>query len=1075
MTASGIASLSPLNVPAVRIGSHNADAWDILVSSERIEPSGSESQRHESAECRANSAGTRLRCCSFCPSMVTTLLALLLFSVPPDAAINDAARQYLVLAYDGNSALPRSEDTRTEAFDRKVRNVLRTRCVDIEEILFRDMKPNGDAVEVLVDLSIRKTERDRQDPWVGFELIPLRMNLRREKNAWVVRSIEFLDQELATQLIDGGAVKDFPEAIPPSRLPGVARAIYEQSLGLLNAGKLDAAREAAALAHRIAAVAGDRGGEALALGVMMYAVTDRDEALAARLSEESVAIAESVGDPDVLARAWYNRSRRSGSRLTRENTPERDRTESWRRAIAYAERAEDPTLLLRVLYTIANASANVRDHLTARRHIDRILPLAREIGDVTGELSAESVLSQIYFDQGDIERGFYHNARARNLAEKRNAYAHTALTLRAGWVLVEERRYDEAREMFARVLKRDDHGQFVTRGISPAHLAATFLSMATMEAHAGHFDEADCLLRESARIVSLPASSLHHYLAPAYLQRREYHAALRVALESLAQPELFDYERVNALHSVATAYHALGSCHLGAEAVLEAIEVREALDLRVAGDEQQQARGSDRTARLYTLAADIALDLGSPADALRYLERGRARVLRDVLENGRPGVIASGETADADVRLEREQELARLAIEVERARSANTPASIKEAVDRLALARAAHATFLDGLHARSGRRALASSSLNASLPVMLQQLPAGMVALSYYASEKDLHVFVARRNATEVVYRKIAVDRNVLTDRIDRFVSALTRRDGGFGDSAAAVYQLLIGPVENDIRGAEGLVVIPDGPLWRVPFAALMDQRNRFLIERCPIVYAPSITAYSLMSRETHRSKRPARSYLGVGNPTLDEVTQTAFKNFYRNATLADLPDGQREVDSAGAFYRDSVVLTGHDANEGRVKDAIRDADVVHFATHALLDDRNPLYSRLALARDDSGHEDGWLETWEIVLLRLDADLVVLSACDTATGRIGAGEGVVGMAWSFFIAGARATVATQWKVSSRSSANLMIAFHESLKTTPAGSLRKAAALRDAQLRVMRELQYRHPFYWAAFVVLGDAS
>jgi CHAT domain-containing protein len=933
---------------------------------------------------------------------------------------------------------------------------------------------SGDAVQVIVDASIVKTERGVADPWVASELLPLRMGLLREKDVWVVASVESLDEETAAQLLSA-ANDELLRELPPGRLPGVARALYERGLALLNAGKFADADRAAVMAQRVAGIAGDRGAEALALGVRMYAVLERDNAAGRQFSRESLALAESVGEPDVLARAWYNRARSIIGDLRLDAKANAERDEAFQRALSFAERAEDATLLVRVLYSMANAAVNVRDHLTARRHVDRFLPLARELGDVTGELSGESVLSLIYFEQEDTERGFYHHARAVRLAKERNAYAYISLILRAGWVLANDYRYDEAREMFARVLTRGPRGEYVAAtNVSAGHMATTLMTLAIIEAEAGDLDEASCLLREAARLANQSEASMQMNLADGHLRRRNYRAALTATLTSLAERGGIDYEKIEGLRMAAVAYRALGEHVRAASAVAEAIELRETRNTRIAGDEQQRARGADRTARLYKLAAGIALDLGQPEEALMHLERGRARVLREVLENGRPGALASAEAADIDVRHERERELARLTVELDRARAAGNRDSIRQASDRLDRARAAHATFLDGIRARSESRSLAQPSLR--LSEVLQRLPPRVAALSYFASESELHLFVARPDASAIVHRKVAIGRDALADKVQKLVDALSRRDDGFEGIASDLYRLLIAPVEKDLGQAAGVVVVPDGPLWRVTFAALLDPRGRFLIERFPVVYAPSITAWTRMSGDGSRTKHAATSFLGVGNPTLDNAMKTAFVSAYRDVGLGALPDAEREVRQARTAYRQSVVLTGGQASEGRVKQAMPEADVVHLATHALFDDRNPMYSRLAVARDaHDGREDGWLEAWEIMLLPLDADLVVLSACDTATGSIGAGEGVVGMTWAFFVAGARATVSTHWKVSSRGSADLMISFHEALRTREAGPLRKAEALRDAQLRLMRVPRYRHPFYWGAFVMLGDAS
>jgi CHAT domain-containing protein len=126
----------------------------------------------------------------------------------------------------------------------------------------------------------------------------------------------------------------------------------------------------------------------------------------------------------------------------------------------------------------------------------------------------------------------------------------------------------------------------------------------------------------------------------------------------------------------------------------------------------------------------------------------------------------------------------------------------------------------------------------------------------------------------------------------------------------------------------------------------------------------------------------------------------------------------------------------------------------------------------MARANDDP-NDDGLLEAREIMRLDLHADLVVLSACETARGRIGAGEGMIGMSWAFFVAGVPTMVASQWKVNSESTAKLMIDFHKRLKEeSSAQSQTTATALQQAALNVMKDSRYRHPYFWAGFVIIG---
>jgi len=138
------------------------------------------------------------------------------------------------------------------------------------------------------------------------------------------------------------------------------------------------------------------------------------------------------------------------------------------------------------------------------------------------------------------------------------------------------------------------------------------------------------------------------------------------------------------------------------------------------------------------------------------------------------------------------------------------------------------------------------------------------------------------------------------------------------------------------------------------------------------------------------------------------------------------------------------------------------------------------MYSHLVLAQGTKD-EDGLLEAWELMELNLNADLVVLSACETARGQFDAGEGMIGLTWALFVAGVPTTVVSQWQVESASTRDLMVNFHRSLSSPPRSGSRtdeanvtKAEALRRAALKLLQDPETSHPFYWAGFVLMGDA-
>jgi CHAT domain-containing protein len=277
------------------------------------------------------------------------------------------------------------------------------------------------------------------------------------------------------------------------------------------------------------------------------------------------------------------------------------------------------------------------------------------------------------------------------------------------------------------------------------------------------------------------------------------------------------------------------------------------------------------------------------------------------------------------------------------------------------------------------------------------------------------------------------------------------------------------------LAGKTSLVIVPDDKLWELPFQALLGAGDRYVIETSAVSYAPSLTV--LREMKTQREKRQAQTtpsaLLALGNPAIGWETVERATLTLRDGKLDPLPEAEAEVKALGQLYgaARSKVYVGAEAREDRAKAEAAQAGILHFATHGILNDAAPLYSHLMLAQGDK-NEDGLLEAWELMQLDLKADLAVLSACETARGRFGAGEGVIGLTWALFVAGVPATVVSQWKVESASTRELMIAFHRRLRAPAAGTT-KAAALRQAALSVLKNPATSHPFYWAGFVLVGD--
>jgi CHAT domain-containing protein/tetratricopeptide (TPR) repeat protein len=265
------------------------------------------------------------------------------------------------------------------------------------------------------------------------------------------------------------------------------------------------------------------------------------------------------------------------------------------------------------------------------------------------------------------------------------------------------------------------------------------------------------------------------------------------------------------------------------------------------------------------------------------------------------------------------------------------------------------------------------------------------------------------------------------------------------------------------------MVVVPHGALNYLPFDALPLQ-GRMLVERHAVSYAPSLNAL-VQLRRSPANTAPFR-VLAVGNPLIAGAPAATERGDVENlALLGPLPFAEQELHAIGRTFRDRTrIMSGASARESGLRDgALPQYPVLHFATHGLVSDVQPKRSGLLLASETG--EDGLLQMSEIYALGLKANLVVLSACQTALGREITGEGLIGLSRAFFFAGARSVVATLWNLNDRFAAEFVERFYNELNQGHAPE----EALRRAKIAYVNHPRYSHPFYWSSLVMLGDGT
>ena len=316
--------------------------------------------------------------------------------------------------------------------------------------------------------------------------------------------------------------------------------------------------------------------------------------------------------------------------------------------------------------------------------------------------------------------------------------------------------------------------------------------------------------------------------------------------------------------------------------------------------------------------------------------------------------------------------------------------------------------------------------------------------IDYYRAGEDLYAFVL--NGTTVKGFKLSA--KGLDEEVRSFRDAIERRNVLAAARGHTLYDQMFRPLLSEVKGSK-LIISPHGVLHYLPFAALSDG-DEYLLDRYAVRLIPSAGTLVYL-----RSDRPAKAgkLLALGNPDLGDAR-------------FDLPNAQVEAVNVAAMFPDSRALVRADASKTAVKALGNGFSILHFATHGKFNTDTPLSSGLYLAR---GNEpDGVLTVGDLYTLRWDADLITLSACETALGKVASGDDVIGLTRGFLYAGARSIVASLWAVDDAATEKLMVSFYRNLENND-----KREALRLAQIETRKS--YPQPMFWAAFQIVGRAD
>jgi len=465
-------------------------------------------------------------------------------------------------------------------------------------------------------------------------------------------------------------------------------------------------------------------------------------------------------------------------------------------------------------------------------------------------------------------------------------------------------------------------------------------------------------------------------------------------------------------------------------------------------------------------------------EAFNYLERGKARAFLDSLEVAGLDIASSIDFMLANQEKEIMNDISRryndlLAAELKQEERQKLTDEIKALEERL-----------EALKAEVRSTNPAYANLNPEIITydkVQEELCEPKTAFFAYSVGKDQsYCFSVSKNHIHAFSLPGRAD---IQQRVTDYRKAISDRDNHDFGLGQTLYKELIEPGLKEIGSVRRIIIVPDDILSLLPFETLVlnsGNTNRWLIQDYEIAYTPSLSSLRYLEKRKNSGPKPTHDLLAFGDPYYgpnEDSSQSANpEGFFSGEPVSfeRLHYAGRELQSVAALFkpRRETIFRRQEASEDNVKSAsLADYKIIHFASHGLIDDQRPGRSAVILSLDDDPTEDGLLQMREIFNLKMRADLVALSACQTGLGQSIRGEGIEGLSRAFFYAGASSVLMSLWSVNDEATSQLMARFYYHLLRGESSM----GALRKTKQEMIASEALGHPFYWAGFVLSGRAN
>lgn len=724
----------------------------------------------------------------------------------------------------------------------------------------------------------------------------------------------------------------------------------------------------------------------------------------------------------------------------------------WQAVEQLADETGDQKWQYRALGQLGIAAFYDGDLDTARKDVGTALQLATKAGDAAGQIRFLTILAYGLVQTKAYEQALAYLDKASELAQRTPdvGYQYTAQELRVQ-ALIGTQQLGQAQLADDELLRR---AREAGRGSHQATALALRAQIAVARKNAASALES---LQEAIAIGK--AEGLTRLLAEVYGSTADLYrqaADLKTA-QQFAELSAQSSQESGDFWGAPQRLMAVAELQVGRGEYAEADRSYDRAEAFVDSVIGQSSTALAKTAvirassEIFTQHFALAARMSNPAKAYEIIERVRGRVAADLLAAGSVAEPESGAI---------ERSVSQLRLKLMAARSIDEVRTLR---DRIFAAEQAK-------WITPGASILKTKADEAaSIAAVRTAIPANGVLLEYVVAEPASYCLAITSTGLQIFPLEGKAHLEALVAAYLKHVKSKQS-----APEATLLYNALIQPL-GDISKKDLLVVIRDGQLNLVPFDALRAPSGRYVVETKTVLYSPSATTFYRLTAETSSPEKSRKTLLAVGGIPYSRsgINRASLTRGFDRNGFGDLPASGDEVRIAGVHFPKSAitVLIGSAGTETAFKRLpLRNYGVIHLAVHGFADSVFPDRAALVLLTDKTAGDDGFLQSSEVADLRFNADLVVLSACETAVGALEGEEGIANLSRAFLLAGARTVISTLWQVDDDASLFLMKHFYAHLAEhrTPVGAL--TAAKRDfIQTFGSKAL----PFDWAAFGAEGE--